>query len=86
MNFICEQQVAAPPEKVFAMMSDFANAPQRISGISKVEMLTDGAVGVGTKFKETRVMLGKEATETMEVTTFDPNKIAVAITKAFLAI
>jgi uncharacterized protein YndB with AHSA1/START domain len=64
--------IAAPPDRVFPLASDFARMPERIPDIKRVEMLTDGPVGVGTKFKETRVMFGKEATETMEVTEFDP--------------
>src|SRR5262249_42210999 len=45
---------------------------ERIPSIKRIEMLTNGPVGVGTRFKETRNMFGKEATETMEVTAFDP--------------
>jgi uncharacterized membrane protein len=71
-QLVFEKHVHAPIEHVFALMSDFANAPQRAKAIKKIEMLTDGPVGLGTKFKETRVMFGKEATETMEVTAFDP--------------
>ncbi|HKB15566.1 MAG TPA: SRPBCC family protein, partial [Planctomycetota bacterium] len=44
----------------------------RIKGIQRIEMLTEGPVRVGTRFKETRKMFGKEATVTMEVVTFDP--------------
>jgi len=66
--------VDAPADKIFALMSDFPNAPDRISSIKRIEMLTSGPVGVGTKFKETRVMFGKEATETMEVVEFVPPK------------
>ncbi len=65
------KHVNAPVEKVFEIASDFANAPQRITGIDKVEMLTTGPIGVGTKFKETRIMMKKAATETMEVMAFD---------------
>lgn len=65
------KHVNAPVERVFELASDFANAPQRVSGINRVEMLTSGPVGVGTKFKETRIMMKKEATETMEVLAFD---------------
>jgi carbon monoxide dehydrogenase subunit G len=68
----CEISIAAPADRVFKLLSDFAHAPDHVSGINKVEMLTPGPVRVGTKFKETRMMFGKEATETMEVTTFDP--------------
>lgn len=35
-------------------------------------MLTPGPVGVGTRFRETRIVFGREATETMEVLAFDP--------------
>ena len=67
-----EKQINALPERVFALASDFATMSERIPAIKRVEMLTDGPVRVGTRFKETRVMFGKEATETMEVTAFDP--------------
>jgi hypothetical protein len=70
---VCEQ-VSASPEALFAAASDFANAPSRISGIKKMEMLTQGPAGVGTKFRETRVMFGREATETMEVVAFEPGR------------
>lgn len=63
---------SAPPERVFAMASDFPNAASIVEGITGVEMLTGGPVRVGTQFRETRVMFGKPATETMEVVAFDP--------------
>ncbi|MBW7904147.1 MAG: SRPBCC family protein [Phycisphaerae bacterium] len=76
MAFTCvvHEQINAPPEAVFAVASDFPNAAQRIRGISKMEMLTPGPVGVGTRFRETRVMFGREATETMEVVAFQPGR------------
>ena len=57
---------------MFRLASDFPRAAGRIPDITKIEMLTPEPVGVGTKFKETRKMFGKEATETMEVAEFDP--------------
>jgi hypothetical protein len=74
LSCVVSEVVNAPPEVVFAAASDFAGAPQRIKGIKKMEMLTDGPLGVGTKFRETRVMFGKEATETMEVVEFQPGR------------
>lgn len=71
---IVSEPVNATPEALFAIASDFRNAAQRISGIKKLEMLTDGPPGVGTRFRETRVMFGKEATETMEVVEFQPGR------------
>ncbi len=80
MKTLCTltKSISAPPERVFAALSDFENAPSRIPAILKIEMLTTGPVGVGTKFKETRKMFGKETTETMEVTAYDaPRRIEV---------
>src|SRR5690554_3078723 len=71
-GFSIQTRIAAPIEAVFALASDFAGAAGHIKGIKKVEMLTPGPVGVGTRFRETREMFGKDATEEMEVTAFDP--------------
>lgn len=66
------KQIAAPVERVFAIASDFPNAASNIEGISRIEMLTKGPIGVGTRFKESRTMFGKEATEEMRVGEFEP--------------
>ena len=71
-SFTVKQHVNAPVERVFDLASDFAGCPKFINGIKKIEMLTPGPVGVGTRFKETRIMFKKEATETMEVVAWDP--------------
>ena len=72
MKLTIRESIAAPVDEVFAIASDFPHAAEFVSGITKVEMLTDGPVGVGTRFRETRVMYGREATEEMEVTGFEP--------------
>lgn len=69
------ETIAAPPEKVFARATDFPNAANIIQGIEKMEMLTEGPVEVGTRFRETRKMFGKLATEEMEVKTLDPPRM-----------
>jgi len=71
-NLIARAVINAPPATVFAALSDFANAPQRVSGIKAVDMLTQGAVGKGTRFRETRVMFGTQASEIMNVIDWDP--------------
>lgn len=68
------RQIDAPPATVFAFATDLERMAGRIKGITKIEKLTPGPVGLGTKFKETRVMFGREATETMEFTAFEPNQ------------
>jgi len=72
MQIEVSESVARPPAQVFAAASDFAHAASRISGILRVEMLTEGPVGVGTRFRETRKMFGKEASEVMTVAEFEP--------------
>lgn len=67
-----ERWIDAPVEDVWQASSDFAHCADYISGISKTEVLTDGPVGMGTRYRETRVMFGKEATEEMEVVAFEP--------------
>ena len=69
------------PDIAFDVISDFPNAPEYINGIKDVQMLTDGPVAVGTKVKETRIMMGREATEIMEVTVMD--KPSTFIVEAF---
>lgn len=66
------KQINAAPEAVFALASDLANAVGRIQAIKKLEILTPGPVGAGTRWRETRVMFGKEATEEMTILAFDP--------------
>jgi hypothetical protein len=65
-------RIAAPAEKVFAKATDLKRAPEFISAIKKMEILTPDPIGVGTRFRETRVMFGREATEEMQVTVFEP--------------
>ncbi|MFG0284282.1 MAG: SRPBCC family protein [Phycisphaerales bacterium JB039] len=64
--------IRAPQQAVFDAICDLEGAPERISAIRKVEVLTDGPVGKGTRWRETRQMFGKECTEEMEITEFDP--------------
>lgn len=76
-QIIVEQTIAAEPSRVFDALSEFRHAPERVPSIMKVEMLTDGPVGVGTRFRETRRVFGKEATEEMEVTAFEAGRLYV---------
>jgi hypothetical protein len=65
------RQVAAPPEVVFEVATDLPHAAEHIRGIDKIELLTPGPIGVGTRWKETRRMMGNTATETLEIVAFD---------------
>lgn len=66
------QHIDAPQQRVFEVFADLRNAPQRIAAIESLELLTDGPIAVGTRFRETRKMFGKAATEEMQISAFDP--------------
>ena len=68
----------ASPQIAFETISDFPNAADFVEGIKEIQMLTDGPVAVGTRIKETRIIMGREGTEEMEVTVLDaPEKFVV---------
>jgi carbon monoxide dehydrogenase subunit G len=64
--------VSAPIDRVFAVFTDLEKAVDRIPDITALEVLTEGPFGEGTRWRETRVLFKKEATEEMWVTGFDP--------------
>ena len=66
--------VSAPIERVFEVYTDLDKAVERIPGIVALEILSEGPFGVGTRWRETRVMFKKKAVEEMWVTGFDPPK------------
>ncbi len=72
MRLFLQQYMDAPPDVVFAMATDVPSWPEHVSGIEKTEVLTDGPIGVDTKFHETRILMKKEATEEMWFTQFEP--------------
>ncbi len=67
-----EKRIEAAPERVFAVATDLDDLTETISGIVSVEVLTEGPVGHGTRWRETRVLHGRRATEEMGITGFDP--------------
>lgn len=75
MEIRSSRHVKAPIERTFDVFSDLTKAAERVEGIKSVEILSDTpATGVGTRWRETRVMFGREATEEMEISAFTPNK------------
>jgi uncharacterized membrane protein len=68
------RHVAAPVERVWAVVTDLAGSPQVVRGIDAVEVLTPGEFGVGTRWRETRTMLGRSATEEMTITAVEPQR------------
>ena len=71
-SVIVERRIAAARGPVWDAITDLAGMESRLSSVTKVDVLTDGAFDVGTRWRETRRMFGKEATEEMWVTASEP--------------
>ncbi len=73
-RFLLSRRVEAPADRVFDVFSDIPRAHEMVDQIVRIEMLTDGPVDVGTRWRETRLMFKREATEEMWVTAFDAGR------------
>lgn len=63
--------IQAPIERVFDVFTDLARAGERLTAVQRIEVLTDGPVGKGTRWRETRLMMKSQVTETLEFTAFE---------------
>jgi carbon monoxide dehydrogenase subunit G len=68
------RSINAPIDMVFKTVADISNFSKAIPGIVKVEFLSEQESGVGTRFYETRLMKGKEASTELEVTEYVENE------------
>jgi carbon monoxide dehydrogenase subunit G len=66
------QHVNAPADKVWAVISDIPASAATLSGVKAIQMLSDGPYGEGTRWKETRTMMGRSETVEMWVSQADP--------------
>ncbi|WP_240436799.1 SRPBCC family protein [Streptomyces sporangiiformans] len=69
---VVERRIAAPAGPVWEVLTDLDGMPSVLSGVDRVEVLTEGPFTVGTRWRETRRMFGKRATEEMRVTACEP--------------
>src|SRR5215468_9712954 len=67
-------QIAAPVHRVFEFFTDIGSGAPHVAGIKKIEMMTPGRFGLGTKWLETREVLGITDSAEMEVTSFERNR------------
>lgn len=67
-----QRAIAAPADKVFAAVANVEHFSRAVENIERVEFVSDTRTGVGTRFRETRLMRGREATVELEITEFAP--------------
>lgn len=74
LQFTVKERVRATPERVFAALTDLEGAKAWMPGFVGIHKLTPGAFAAGTRWRETRKMYGREATEEFEVTACEPTE------------
>lgn len=78
IKFSFTTKIARPPSVVFAFLADPANLP-KWQGTHAVEKLTDGPIGVGSRFREVHRAPGRSRIESItEVTEYEPG-VAFAV-------
>ena len=70
-GFEATEWINRPPPEVFNFLADATNAPKVVPSVVRVEKLTEGPVGVGTRYRETRLMTKKEAQAELEVSGYE---------------
>ncbi len=70
----CVRKIKAPIGIVFKTLATIEEFSKAVPGIVDVEFLSETHYGVGTRFRETRMMNGKEAKASLEVTELVENE------------
>jgi len=58
-GFNMSEWVARPPKEVFDFISASENAPKIVQSVTNMVKLTEGPPRVGTRYRETRLMSGR---------------------------
>jgi hypothetical protein len=66
------QHINAPADKVWAVVSDIPGSAATLSAVDSIQMLTEGPYAEGTRWKETRTMMGRSETVELLVTQSEP--------------
>jgi uncharacterized protein YndB with AHSA1/START domain len=67
-------QVAAPVERVFEVFTDLEHCAEHVTNIREIKVLTTKGFGLGTRWLETREVLGQLDSAEMEITAFERNR------------
>ena len=69
-----EVRVERPPEEVFAYLADPERIPEWQASVAAVERDSSEAMGVGARWRETRVFMGRRIDQTVETTAYRPGE------------
>ena len=73
-GFQFSEHIARAPREVFEVVSDPREATGFLDNITASTKLTDGPIGVGTTFRETRVVSGKESSADLRIVAYEPDQ------------
>lgn len=69
---ILSVNVAAPPARVWSIVTDIENATTNLPAIKRLEFIGPARQGPGTRWRETRVCFGREVTEELVISEWRP--------------
>ena len=81
-NVTVTRRIDAPADVVFRTVAQVEQFSQAVPGILRVEFLSEVKSGVGARFRETRMMLGREASTELEVTEYVQNERVRIVSEA----
>ena len=81
-NVTVTRRIDAPVEVVFGIVAHVDQFSQAVPGILRVEFLSEVKSGVGARFRETRTMMGREASTELEVTEYVENERVRIVSEA----
>ena len=81
-NVTVTRSIDAPVDVVFRAVAHVEQFSQAVPGILRVEFLSDVKSGVGARFRETRTMMGREASTELEVTEHVENERVRIVSEA----
>ena len=73
-GFNMNEWIARSLKEVFDFITASENAPKVAPNIKSMVKLTEGTIGVGARYRETRLMNGQEAQAELEIVDFEPNQ------------
>ena len=73
-NVTVTRRIDAPADAVFRNVAHIEQFSRAVPHILRVEFLTEVKSGVGARFRETRMMMGREASTELEVTEYVENE------------
>lgn len=82
MSVRVEREVPARPAAVWTVVTDLDHVVERLPGITRIERTHGSGYDVGTRWRETRRVLGQEASEYMEVLAVEPERSTTVASRA----